>query len=464
MARLALKRAPAQTIEPLVKPPSPTTAKAQSPATAKAQSPATAETQSPATAETRPPTRASADTEILGRSPASLDPAGARLLAAQAFQQGKRHLLANSPERALTELLRAAALHPGVVEYNLYLEWAEFLSANGEARSAKLESLKQLASQAIQKEPTLAFAHYVLGRIATLEGLERTGARFFRKALELDPTLVDAERYVRLLTLRVNTPAAMTPEPVERAKEPTPPGPDLKVPKMGTEPAPAAAGAPIEPSPEKPASESPQAPEVSEPASQQPALLDSVAPALPRSKFAFPVALAAAGLAVGLAAALVVVGTSGQRTTGGTRVQPPLAPPQPPASTLPNSAASSAEDTPPPSAVARPASPSATATSTPRTASSTASTATAAPAISPVPTAPLAAAAAISATNADSNMGTVLLPTWTRGRRVYVDGHVVGEGPEPIHLRCGQHVLRLGSAGEEQTVTVPCGGGVHVGP
>jgi hypothetical protein len=61
-------------------------------------------------------------------------------------------------------------------------------------------------------------------------------------------------------------------------------------------------------------------------------------------------------------------------------------------------------------------------------------------------------------------MGTVLLPAWTRGRRVFVDSHVVGEGPEPLRLRCGQHTLRLGSAGEEQTVTVPCGGAVHVGP
>ncbi|HEV3194445.1 MAG TPA: hypothetical protein VGY54_28305 [Polyangiaceae bacterium] len=445
MARLALKKTPGQAMQPMANLASPAIADAQPPAIANAQSPAIANAQPPAIPEAQSPIPAAAATEILGRSPASLDPAGARLLAAQAFQEGKRHLGANAPERAVTELLRAAALHPGVVEYNLYLEWAEFQSANGEARSAKLESLKQLASQAIQKEPALAFAHYVLGRIATLEGLERTGARFFRKALELDPTLVDAERYVRLLTLRVNTPTAMTPEPVESAKEPPRPGPDLKVPKMGTEPAPARAAVPIEPSREKPASESPQAPEVSEPASQQPALLDSVAPALPKRGFAFPVALAVAGVAVGLAAAMVVVGTSGQRSAAGKRLQSPLASPQPAASTLPTSAASSAEESPPPSAAATPSPPSATASS-------------------PVPTAPPVAAVALPTTNADPNMGTVLLPAWTRGRRVYVDSHVVGEGPEPLHLRCGTHVLRLGSAGEEQSVSVPCGGSVHVGP
>jgi hypothetical protein len=62
----------------------------------------------------------------------------------------------------------------------------------------------------------------------------------------------------------------------------------------------------------------------------------------------------------------------------------------------------------------------------------------------------------------DPNVGTVRLPAWTKGRRVYVDGRVVGEGPEPLQVRCGTHLLRLGSAGKEQSVVVPCGSAVRV--
>ncbi len=170
---------------------------------------------------------------------------------------------------------------------------------------------------------------------------------------------------------------------------------------------------------------------------------------------------------MGLTAALVVVSTSGRRSSADKRAQPALAPVPPPASTLPTAATSTAQESPTPSAaMARSAQRSATASSTPYAASSSAPDVnwTAPTSSSAAPTTPHAAAAALAPTNTDPNVGTVLLPAWTRGRRVYVDGHVVGEGPEPLHLRCGSHILRLGSAGEEQTVEVPCGGSVRAGP
>jgi hypothetical protein len=65
--------------------------------------------------------------------------------------------------------------------------------------------------------------------------------------------------------------------------------------------------------------------------------------------------------------------------------------------------------------------------------------------------------------SADATTGTVELPAWTKGHRIYVDDHVAGEGPEPLRVRCGPHTIRLGSAGRELSAVVPCGGVVRVG-
>jgi hypothetical protein len=201
VARLALKKTPAQAMKPIGSHPSPAIGDSKIPAPA-------------------------VDADVPGRSAPPADPVGARLLlAAHAFKEGKRHLGADAPKRALSDLLRAVALQPDSVEYNLYLGWAEFLTADGEAQGIKLASLKQLASQSIQKEPTFAFAHFVLGRVATLEGLERTGARFFRRALELEPGMAEAERYLRLLAPRVDAPPAVTHEVGEDPSVTHEPGP-----------------------------------------------------------------------------------------------------------------------------------------------------------------------------------------------------------------------------------------------
>jgi hypothetical protein len=46
--------------------------------------------------------------------------------------------------------------------------------------------------------------------------------------------------------------------------------------------------------------------------------------------------------------------------------------------------------------------------------------------------------------------------------RIYVDGRVLGQTPDTVHVKCGAHVIKLGSSAREQTVDVPCGGEVSV--
>jgi len=48
------------------------------------------------------------------------------------------------------------------------------------------------------------------------------------------------------------------------------------------------------------------------------------------------------------------------------------------------------------------------------------------------------------------------------GFRVWVDGKVVGETPNPLVVACGPRTVKVGSHGSEQKITVPCGGEIDV--
>ncbi len=74
------------------------------------------------------------------------------------------------------------------------------------------------------------------------------------------------------------------------------------------------------------------------------------------------------------------------------------------------------------------------------------------------------AAVAVTATGAPSGTDSGDLKTDAAhgGHRIFVDGHVVGQTPETVRVRCGPHVVRLGSSGKDQPVDVPCGGEVSI--
>jgi hypothetical protein len=54
--------------------------------------------------------------------------------------------------------------------------------------------------------------------------------------------------------------------------------------------------------------------------------------------------------------------------------------------------------------------------------------------------------------------GLLDFPPAAEGHRVYVDGKMVGVPPQPILVGCGPRVVRIGSAGKDRDVIVPCGG------
>jgi serine/threonine-protein kinase len=60
------------------------------------------------------------------------------------------------------------------------------------------------------------------------------------------------------------------------------------------------------------------------------------------------------------------------------------------------------------------------------------------------------------------DMGVLETPASMVGHRVFVDGVVRGVGGDRIRVRCGGHVVRLGSSGRFQSIDVPCRGIVAV--
>jgi len=69
--------------------------------------------------------------------------------------------------------------------------------------------------------------------------------------------------------------------------------------------------------------------------------------------------------------------------------------------------------------------------------------------------------------NDDPQIGTVVLPARAAGHRIFVDGRrakteETSDGIEPLHLRCGSHVIQIGSGGTPETIDLPCRGEVQI--
>lgn len=160
------------------------------------------------------------------------------------------------------------------------------------------------------------------------------------------------------------------------------------------------------------------------------------------------------------------VATGPTATTAAPSVPPSGAP------TLPvpvGSASAVTEPTPP--ASAEPPAPTVSAPTAESAAPTVAPTASAAPTTSAAPIASAApttsAAPAESATptvaSVPEGMGALKTAGTVPGRRIFVDGQVVGQTPTTVNVKCGQRTVKLGSSGKGQSVDVPCGGEITVG-
>jgi serine/threonine-protein kinase len=63
---------------------------------------------------------------------------------------------------------------------------------------------------------------------------------------------------------------------------------------------------------------------------------------------------------------------------------------------------------------------------------------------------------------APASSGSLVTPSLGVSHRVFVDGRVVGETGQTFPVPCGPRLVRIGSAGRDQHVLVPCGGEIAV--
>jgi hypothetical protein len=324
----------------------------------------------------------------------------ARIGAEQAFQKGMALLRDGKTASASEELGRAAGLQPESLEYLLYATWAKARRYREIPSESDRETLLEIAHRSKRRDPLFAFGSYVIGQVAMWAGDDATAKKWFYEALRLDPAS-EAGAQVRILARRGTRTAAAAG--LETAAQPVPPASEESA-------AAAPAAAPEPPAPQPAGGGAPPAP-------------------APSSKKGGWLATGAALLAAGV---LVVVFVMRRTPTG----ELPPSPVAPAVAPIDAAAPVAAEPAAAPEAAARKETKAAAESATPKS-------------------------------DDDPQMGTVVFPARATGHRIFVDGRrakteETSDGIEPLHLRCGSHVIQIGSGGTPETIELPCRGEVQI--
>ena len=341
----------------------------------------------------------------------------ARMAAELTFQKGLALLRETKTASAAIELRRASELQPESLEYQLYASWARARSYREVPTEADREALLELAQRAKKRDPLFAFGSYVLGQLAMWSGDEAAAKRWFYEALRLDPAS-EAGKQVRVLARR----GASIVAPLPTAEAP-----------FVAEAPPAAEAPPGKTASEKLLDELRSGP-VPAPAAASPAPAPAAPPVQPSTAPSGRSGrLVAGGALVAIGAAVVFVVARN---------------PAPPAVSAPSPAVEAAlpvDALPPVDSQHKDT----FATDLPSAEKQAKA---------------LAAKSPDDDADADTETtGTVLLPPRAAGHRIFVDGRRArSEGEAPLRLRCGAHVIQIGSGGEPETIDVPCRGEVHL--
>ena len=179
-------------------------------------------------------------------------------------------------------------------------------------------------------------------------------------------------------------------------------------------------------------------------------------------------AVAALSLAGGIAVGAVVLPRRLRTLPALATATPAVAGPELQGPTTPPAPLVAPSASAPPAVLSASAPPAVLSASAPPVAAS-ASAPPAVPSVAAPPSASIPTRASVSPSSALPSkpidpMKGLVETTQSKGHRIYVDGVVVGETPAPVLVSCGMHVVKVGSAGGEQLIDVPCGGAVTVLP
>lgn len=338
-------------------------------------------------------------------SGATAETHAARIGAEQAFQKGMALLREGKTASAALELARAVERQPESLEYLLYATWANARRYREIPSESDRETLLEIAQRSKRRDPLFAFGSYVIGQVAMWAGDDATAKKWFYEALRLDPSS-EAGPQVRILARRGARTAASAGPEMAAAK---PAGPATENPA-----APAAEESPAGPTvavAERPVSSAAGGAQAAR------------APSTPRG------GRLATGAALLVAGVLVVVFVTRRSTPTAELPPSPIAPAAAPVDAAAPIAAEPAE----------------AAEASPKKETK----------------------AAREKADDDPQMGTVVLPARASGHRIFVDGRrakteEISGGIEPLHLRCGSHVIQIGSGGTPESIDLPCRGEVQI--
>jgi hypothetical protein len=124
-----------------------------------------------------------------------LDPAQLYALAQRLFSNGDL----TRAEVAFEAVARADSANQRV---RAYLIWIHFWKSSEAQRAEVLDLTIKTLREVMKNEPTFALGHYFVGALAKLQKDMAKAEQAFRLALQHDPNLMEAQRELRLMTLR----------------------------------------------------------------------------------------------------------------------------------------------------------------------------------------------------------------------------------------------------------------------
>jgi CheY-like chemotaxis protein/DnaJ-domain-containing protein 1 len=128
---------------------------------------------------------------------------GRRALQAELrFQEGERALRKRDYEEALRCFAEAVTLHPEEGEYHAYRGWALFLARPGNP-TAEREAVAHLR-RARKLAPDREKPYLFLGRLHREAGRSEHAQKCFTRALQINPSSVEAVRELRLIQMRAS--------------------------------------------------------------------------------------------------------------------------------------------------------------------------------------------------------------------------------------------------------------------
>jgi tetratricopeptide (TPR) repeat protein len=118
------------------------------------------------------------------------------------FQRGRADLEQGRLPAARQHFENAYAGNPSS-DYRLYLAWAQYLTANPESVAQQRETLELCVLECLRADRRMAFAHYVTGRLALVDGQFAAAEKSLKYAVAIDANLTDAARSLRLVQHRL---------------------------------------------------------------------------------------------------------------------------------------------------------------------------------------------------------------------------------------------------------------------